>query len=96
MTTAAAQTQSTAVEIGQEAPDFELNRISLLAGEEVTMQSHSVGIFLVLQGKVQVEEQTSFSRRVGDAFIAFDKAKFSLRAVEDSIIYRASVPQAAK
>ncbi len=53
------------------APDFELNRISLLAGEEVTMQSHSVGIFLVLQGKVQVEEQTSFSRGGGRCFHCF-------------------------
>jgi mannose-6-phosphate isomerase len=75
------------------APDFELSRISLQAGEMVTIQSHSVEIFLVLEGKVQVEDAAGFSRKAGDAFIAFDKTKLDLRADQDTILYRASVPQ---
>jgi mannose-6-phosphate isomerase len=74
------------------APDFELSKISLQAGETVTIQSHSVEIFLVLEGKVQVEDSAGFSRGVGEAFIAFDKAKLNLRAGQDTILYRASVP----
>jgi len=74
------------------APDFELSKISLQAGEKVTIQSHSVEIFLVLEGKVQVEGGDGFSRGVGEAFIAFDKAKLNVRADKDTVIYRASVP----
>jgi mannose-6-phosphate isomerase len=75
------------------APDFELSKISLQAGEIVTIQSHSVEIFLVLEGKVGVEDGDVFSRSTGEAFIAFDKAKVHLRADKDAILYRASVPQ---
>jgi mannose-6-phosphate isomerase len=75
------------------APDFELSKISLQAGEIVAIQSHSVEIFLVLEGKVGVEDGAVFSRGTGEAFIAFDKAKLQLRAGQDSILYRASVPQ---
>jgi mannose-6-phosphate isomerase len=75
------------------APDFELSKINLQAGERVTIQSRSVEIFLVLEGKVQVEDAGGFVRAAGDAFIAFDKAKLNLRGVKDSIVYRASVPK---
>jgi mannose-6-phosphate isomerase len=75
------------------APDFELSKISLLAGQRVTIQSHSVEIFLVLEGKVQVDDGGGFVRTAGDAFIAFDKAKLNLRAEIDTVIYRAAVPK---
>ena len=75
------------------APDFELSKIDLQAGERVTIQSHSVEIFLVLEGKVQVDDGGGFPRVAGDAFIAFDKAKVNLRADQDAIIYRAAVPK---
>jgi mannose-6-phosphate isomerase len=75
------------------APDFELSKISLQAGERVTIQSHSVEIFLVLEGKVQVEDGPGFSSGRGEAFIAFDKVKLNLRADQDAILYRAAVPQ---
>ncbi|MBN9385394.1 MAG: mannose-6-phosphate isomerase, class I [Chitinophagaceae bacterium] len=75
------------------APDFELSKISLQAGEIVTIQCHSVEIFLVLEGKVQVEDSNGFSRITGEAFIAFDKTKLNLRADKEAVLYRASVPQ---
>jgi len=75
------------------APDFELSKISLQAGERVTIQSHSVEIFLVLKGMAQVEDGGGFPRTAGDAFIAFDKAKLNLRADRDVVIYRAAVPK---
>ena len=75
------------------APDFELSKISLQPGEQVTIHSHSVEIFLVLEGKVLVEEVEGFTRKVGEAFIALDKAKLNLRAQQDTVLYRASVPK---
>lgn len=78
------------------APDFELSKISLLRNEDLTIHSRSVEIFIVLEGKVRVEESkdNAFTRVVGEAFIAFDNAKLTLRAEEDTIVYRASVPRA--
>ena len=76
------------------APDFELSKISLLQGESITIRAHSVEIFIILEGKVGVIEQNGspFSRKVGEAFLAFHQAKFELKAQEDSVVYRASVP----
>jgi len=76
------------------APDFELSRIALLSGESVTMRAHSAEIFIILEGSLGVIEQnaTPFGRKTGDAFIAFDQAKFDLVAQEETIIYRAVVP----
>jgi mannose-6-phosphate isomerase len=79
------------------APDFELSRISLSAGEAVTVRAHSAEIFLVTEGRVGVIEEGAapYGRRKGDAFIAFYQAKFELRAQEDTVVYRASVPAPA-
>jgi mannose-6-phosphate isomerase len=76
------------------APDFELSRISLLAGEAVTVRAHSAEVFLVMEGRLGVIEEGAapFSRKKGDAFIAFYQARFELRAQEDTVIYRAAVP----
>jgi mannose-6-phosphate isomerase len=76
------------------APDFELSRIGLLQDEMVTIGAHSVEIFLVLEGELKVEENKKnfFTRRKGEAFLAFDRARVSLRAGKDAIVYRAAVP----
>jgi len=75
------------------APDFELSRISLQVGEQVTIHAHSVDIFIVLEGKVQVDNSAGFSRTVGESFIAFDNARLELRADKDTTVYKASVPK---
>lgn len=77
------------------APDFELSRIDLLNQESVTIKARSVEIFIVLSGRVDVGEKgsVSFGRAKGESFIAFDGAEVVLTAVEDSIIFRAAVPQ---
>jgi mannose-6-phosphate isomerase len=79
------------------APDFELSRISLLKGELLTIRAHSTEIFIVLEGRTGVIEAGAgpFSRKAGDAFIAFHQAKFELNAQEDTVIFRASVPAGA-
>lgn len=79
------------------APDFELSKISLLKGELLTIRAHSAEIFIVLEGKVGVIEAGAapFTRKVGDAFLAFHQSKFELNAQEDTVMYRASVPAGA-
>lgn len=76
------------------APDFELSKISLLKGELLTIKAHSAEVFMVMEGKTGVIEVEGepFSRKRGDAFLAFNQAKFELNAQEDTIIYRAAVP----
>jgi len=76
------------------APDFELSKISLLKGELLTIKAHSAEVFFVMEGKTGVIEVEGepFSRKRGDAFLAFNLAKFELNAQEDTIIYRAAVP----
>jgi len=76
------------------APDFELSRIGLLKGEGIIISARSVEIFIVLQGELIVEEgpQNSFPRRMGEAFVIFDKGQVELRAQKDTILYRAAVP----
>lgn len=76
------------------APDFELAKIKLAKGNKITAVNRSVGIFIVLEGNVQVTDSLSnaFDRRRGESFVAFDQAKLSLEAREDAIVYMASVP----
>jgi len=77
------------------APDFELSRIGLPGDEIITIGVRSVEIFLVLEGELLVEENpgNSFIRMKGEAFVAFDGARVSLKAHKDSVVYRAAVPQ---
>jgi mannose-6-phosphate isomerase len=76
------------------APDFELGRIALLKGEAITITARSVEIFIVLEGRVSVEEnaQNGFGRKRGEAFLAFDGGRLKLSASEDAVVYRAAVP----
>jgi mannose-6-phosphate isomerase len=79
------------------APDFELSKISLLRDESLMIRAHSPEIFIVLEGSVGVIEQGAppFGRKRGDAFVAFNQARVELRAQEDTVVYRASVPTGA-
>jgi mannose-6-phosphate isomerase len=76
------------------APDFELSKLSLLQGESLTIRTHSVEVFIVLEGRIGVIEQDGapFGRKPGEAFVAFHQAKFEIKAQEDAVVYRAAVP----
>jgi mannose-6-phosphate isomerase len=76
------------------APDFELSKLSLLQGESLLIRTHSAEIFIVLEGKIGIIEQggSPFGRTRGEAFIAFHQAKFEIKAQDDAVVYRASVP----
>jgi len=53
-----------------------------------------VEIFIVLEGNLGVIEEggAPFGRKKGEVFLAFDSAKFELKAQQDAVIYKAAVP----
>jgi len=79
---------------GTPAPDFELSRISLSAGEAVTSKARSAEVYIVLEGRVGVIEDGvgAFSRGRGECFVALYHGKFVLKATADAVLYRAAVP----
>jgi mannose-6-phosphate isomerase len=79
---------------GTPAPDFELSRISLLAGEAVTVKAHSAEVYIVMEGRLGVIEEggAAFSRRRGECWVALYQGRFELKATEDVVLYRAAVP----
>lgn len=76
------------------AEDFELAEIKLSPGAVFVHTALSVEIFLVLSGRItlQEEENSPLSVASGEAFIAFHDARLKMDAITDSVIYRASVP----
>jgi mannose-6-phosphate isomerase len=75
------------------APDFELSRLQLAGGQELDLVSISAQIFIVMEGSVEVAEKDAgaFTRKKGEAWISFDGARSTLKALEDAVIYRAGV-----
>jgi|HubBroStandDraft_1064217.scaffolds.fasta_scaffold68331_1 mannose-6-phosphate isomerase len=78
------------------APDFELSRISLMAGEAVTVKARSAEVYIVMEGRLGVIEDggAPFSRGRGECFAALYHGKFELKATADVVLYRAAVPAA--
>jgi len=82
------------------APDFELARIRLSQHDRIKKVNRSAGIFIVLNGRLRVEEEVTggatsgFERGRGEAFVAFNEARLGLQALEDTEVYWASVPMA--
>jgi hypothetical protein len=76
------------------APDFELSCIHLEKGNSTGLISRSVEIFLLFSGMVEISMagETHFKRNKGEAWVSFDTAQSEIRALEDSIIYQASIP----
>ncbi|HEY4154073.1 MAG TPA: hypothetical protein VGM24_01550, partial [Puia sp.] len=76
------------------APDFELGRIHLIRGQELGLVSQSVQLFIVVEGSVEVLEKEGgeFARKKGESWVSFDGAGSSLKALDDTVIYRAAIP----
>jgi mannose-6-phosphate isomerase len=75
------------------APDFRLSKIELEKDDSMALVSSSAEIFIVMQGLVQItENENTFSRSRGEAFISFDQAAFNLSTTETCLVYKASVP----
>ena len=76
------------------AVDFELGRIQITRGGIVNRISHSAEIFLVFNGAVEVTEngRNGFKRNKGEAWVSFDGASSVIKALDDAVIYQASIP----
>jgi mannose-6-phosphate isomerase len=76
------------------ARDFELSTAVLAKGEQLSFSSRSIQIYLVLEGEVLVTEsgEHPLPRKKGEAWIAFDKAVFGIKAGSRAVIYRAAIP----
>jgi mannose-6-phosphate isomerase len=75
------------------AADFELRRLTIAAGEQVTLNTATTDILFVYSGTVQVTDGvTGLSLTGGDSFLAIAGAKFSVQAGEGAILFRATVP----
>jgi mannose-6-phosphate isomerase len=76
------------------APDFELSRMQISKGQSAKLISRSTEIFLVFSGSAEVVENkgTAFKRNKGEAWVSFDAASSEVKALEDTIIYQASIP----
>jgi mannose-6-phosphate isomerase len=76
------------------APDFELGKLELEKGDLVKYTSISAEIFILWSGSLTMQEkpQNEFSLKGGEAFISFDGARLQLKALADTVVYKASVP----
>jgi mannose-6-phosphate isomerase len=76
------------------APDFELSRIQIAKGQTFKTVSRSIELFLVFSGSAEVEEtdKKGFKRNKGEAWVSFDAASSEIKALEDLVIYQASIP----
>lgn len=76
------------------APDFELSQIRIEKGQTQDLNSRSVEIFLVFSGSAQVTGETKpgFKRNKGEAWVSFDGAASKVTALEETVLYQASIP----
>lgn len=75
------------------AADFELNRWALVAGETVSVRSHSTEIFLLTEGRIQVEAgQEVWDFQKGESFLATKDAPFRVNVLENGLLFRATLP----
>jgi mannose-6-phosphate isomerase len=72
------------------APDFELSLIKMEKDGEQAVSAHSVDIFLVMEGSVEIDGLGKLDR--GAAFVAFAGSSAHIRALSEAVIYRARVP----
>ena len=76
------------------APDFELSRIHIEKGKSARLISRSIEIFLLFSGTARISgsEGADFKRNKGEAWVTFDEAHSEVMALEDTIIFQASIP----
>lgn len=75
------------------APDFELREIKLPVDHQLTLQSTTLDIFLVMEGKIRASsggEPLQLSR--GSCFMAPAGTSLDIYAEQPSVIYHATVP----
>jgi mannose-6-phosphate isomerase len=75
------------------APDFRLSKINLAKDESISVHSKSIEIYFVMKGAIDIEENKNHFRcSSGESFASFDDAAFEMKSIDNSEIYKASVP----
>jgi mannose-6-phosphate isomerase len=75
------------------APDFQLSTVSLEKNEEFALHATSTEIVLVLSGSAEISnEEKKVTLAKGEAFVTFANATVTVKALENTEIYRAFVP----
>jgi mannose-6-phosphate isomerase len=70
-------------------PDFSISALELETGREYLSKSKSPEIYLVMQGEV-IWEHKSCKR--GEAFVVLPDTEFTMRGLENAVVYKAYVP----
>jgi mannose-6-phosphate isomerase len=75
------------------APDFELSRIVISHHNEYHLTTHTIDIFLLMEGEATVTSAAQTIRLGrGGAFVAFGNTQLTIQSNAEAEIYRASVP----
>lgn len=69
--------------------DFALSVVKLENGREYISKSKSAEIFLVTEGEVHCDHLIC---KKGDAFVVFPEVKYTIRGIEDAVLFKAFVP----
>lgn len=73
-------------------PDFTLTRIELNRSDNIDYQSKAVEIILLITGKILLSGDERMDLQAGDAVIILPGETYKLRAIDKTLIYKASVP----
>ncbi len=71
--------------------DFGISAIRLQMGGSYTATSSSAEIFIVIDGKVAVNE-TELEAGLGESFVVFANVQYTISALADCLLYKAFVP----
>lgn len=76
------------------APDFELSRFLFHPGNAIYFHAGTAEIFIVMQGKVQFggEEENPLVLNRGESAVAFAGSEVQIKALDESVVFRAGVP----
>ena len=75
------------------APDFELSRFQLAKSENTDVRCNTTDIFVVMQGSAELKADSVHEKLSrGEAAVATAGAVISISSLEESILYRATVP----
>ena len=76
------------------AKDFELSSYKIKKGEQITIDAKTAEIFLLTSGQAELtSKKTKVALKPGSiAAAAFDGAKVKVKAIEDSLLFRAGTP----
>ncbi|MEJ7770079.1 MAG: mannose-6-phosphate isomerase, class I [Chitinophagaceae bacterium] len=76
------------------ARDFQLSRVSINKGDTITVNACSAEIFFIFNGRSEITETEGMELQLakGESAVAFAGAKLRIKAAEDVLIFRATVP----